>query len=59
MINFGTISTANITPRALMSPCVDEPKARVVSIAARSKVVQKNLLSGTEFPECTSHMMKL
>ena len=37
MINFGTISTANITPRALMSPCVDEPKARVVSIAARSK----------------------
>ena len=37
MINFGTISTAKITPRALMSPCVDEAKARVVAIAARSK----------------------
>ena len=37
MIKFGTISTANITPRALINPCIDEPKAQVMSIAARSK----------------------
>ena len=37
MIKFGTISTANITPRALINPCIDEPKAQVISIAARSK----------------------
>jgi predicted dehydrogenase len=35
MIRFGTLGTANITPRALINPCIDEPRARVYAIAAR------------------------
>ena len=37
MIKFGTVSTANITPRALIYPCMDEPKAIVGCIASRDK----------------------
>ena len=37
MIKFGTISTANITPRALIYPCMDEPKAIVSCVASRDK----------------------
>ena len=37
MIKFGTVSTANITPRALIYPCMDEPKASVGCIASRDK----------------------
>ena len=37
MIKFGTVGTANITTRALIYPCLDEPHARVVAIAARDK----------------------
>ena len=36
MIRFGTLGTANITPRALINPCMDEPKAMVRVIGARS-----------------------
>ncbi|MDC0214460.1 Gfo/Idh/MocA family oxidoreductase [Gammaproteobacteria bacterium] len=37
MIKFGTVSTANITPRALIYPCVDEPNAMVGCVASRDK----------------------
>ena len=37
MIRFGTLGTVNITPRALVYPCVDEPRAFISVIAARSR----------------------
>lgn len=37
MIVFGVLGTAMITPRALVGPCVDEPGARIRSIAARDR----------------------
>ena len=37
MIRFGTLGTANITPRALVYPCVDEPRAIIKVIGARSR----------------------
>ncbi|MEM7079637.1 MAG: Gfo/Idh/MocA family oxidoreductase [Pseudomonadota bacterium] len=37
MINFGTLGTARITPRALLYPCMDEPGARVYAVAARDQ----------------------
>lgn len=37
MIHFGTLGTANITPRALIYPCMDEPRARVYAVAARDR----------------------
>jgi len=37
MIRFGTLGAAAITPRALIFPCVDEPRANVSVIAARDR----------------------
>ncbi len=37
MIKFGTVSTANITPRALVYPCMDEPNAMIGCVASRDK----------------------
>lgn len=37
MITFGTLGAANITPRALVYPCFDEPKAIINVIGARSR----------------------
>ncbi len=37
MIRFGTLGTANITPRALVFPCVDEPGAFISVIGARTR----------------------
>lgn len=37
MVKFGTLGTANITPRALVMPCVDEPRAFISVIGARSR----------------------
>lgn len=37
MIRFGTLGAANITPRALVYPCVDENRAFIYCIAARDK----------------------
>lgn len=37
MIRFGTLGAARITPRALLYPCMDEPQAGVVAIAARDR----------------------
>ncbi len=37
MLKFGTLGTANITPRALLAPCNDEPQAAVHCIAARDR----------------------
>ncbi len=37
MIRFGTLGAALITPRALIAPCVDEPRAFVYAIAARDR----------------------
>ena len=38
MLRFGTLGAANITPRELIYPCVDEPGATVYAIAARDRV---------------------
>lgn len=37
MIRFGTLGVARITSRALINPCMDEPRANVVAIAARDR----------------------
>ena len=37
MIKFGTISAADITPKALVYPCADEPNAYIRCIAARDR----------------------
>ncbi|HEY5645320.1 MAG TPA: Gfo/Idh/MocA family oxidoreductase [Pseudomonadales bacterium] len=37
MIVFGTLGTANITPKALVYPCADEPRAVIRCIAARDR----------------------
>lgn len=37
MLRFGTLGVAKITPRALVNPCIDEPRADVVAIAARDR----------------------
>jgi predicted dehydrogenase len=37
MIRFGTLGAAAITPRALINPCIDEPRAGVYAIAARDR----------------------
>lgn len=37
MINFGTLGAARITPPALIDPCQDDDRAKVVLVAARSK----------------------
>ncbi len=36
-IRFGTLGAARITPRALVYPCVDEPRASITTIAARDR----------------------
>lgn len=36
MIRFGILGAARIAPRALIYPCVDEPRAEVRAVAARS-----------------------
>lgn len=37
MIRFGTLGTANITPRALVYPCIDERRAFIRCIGARDR----------------------
>ena len=37
MLRFGVLGAAAITPRALIFPCVDEPRAMIRVIAARSR----------------------
>jgi predicted dehydrogenase len=37
MISFGTLGAANITPQALIYPCINEPNATIKVIAARDK----------------------
>jgi predicted dehydrogenase len=37
MITFGTLGAADITPTALLYPCMNEPKASVTVIGARSR----------------------
>jgi predicted dehydrogenase len=37
MLKFGTLGAANITPQALIYPCINEPHAAVTLIAARSR----------------------
>ena len=36
-VRFGTLGAANITPRALLEPCRDEPRAAVHCVAARDR----------------------
>ncbi|MEZ5557661.1 MAG: Gfo/Idh/MocA family oxidoreductase [Pseudomonadales bacterium] len=37
VIRFGTLGTARITPRALVYPCMDEPRAYIAAVAARDR----------------------
>ncbi|MBD3649353.1 MAG: Gfo/Idh/MocA family oxidoreductase [Pseudomonadales bacterium] len=37
MIRFGTLGAARITPRALVYPCLDEPRATIHCVAARDR----------------------
>ncbi len=37
IVKFGTLGTAKITARGLLYPCLDEPSAEVVAIAARDR----------------------
>lgn len=37
MISFGTLGAADITPMALIQPCMNEPKARIAVVGARSR----------------------
>ena len=37
MIQFGTLGAANITPQALIYPCINEPKA-IISVMARAQL---------------------
>ena len=46
MIKFGVLGAANITPRALVYPCMDEPRAVISVIGARSRERAQN------FAEC-------
>ncbi len=36
MLNFATLGAANITPQALIYPCINEPRASILVIAARN-----------------------
>ena len=37
MLRFGILGAANIAPRALIYPCIDEPRASVYAVAARDR----------------------
>ncbi|MEM9621921.1 MAG: Gfo/Idh/MocA family oxidoreductase [Pseudomonadota bacterium] len=37
MFRFGVLGAANITPRALVYPCIDEPRAQIYAVAARDR----------------------
>lgn len=58
MIRFGTLGAALITPRALVYPCIDEPRAAIRAIAAAfdipvtdpDNIRIKMLKSTMEFP---------
>lgn len=42
MIQFGTLGAADITPQALIYPCINEPKANVAVVAARDQQLAKD-----------------
>ncbi len=50
MIRFGTLGTAKITPRALLSPCDDEPNAAVRAIAARDRARAEHFAEWAHIP---------
>ncbi|MEM7100884.1 MAG: Gfo/Idh/MocA family oxidoreductase [Pseudomonadota bacterium] len=51
MLRFGTLGAANITPRALIYPCVDEPGVTVYAIAARDRVRAAAFASAHHIPQ--------
>ncbi len=51
VLRFGTLGTANITPRALIYPCVDEPRAMVQAIAARDRVRAQSFARWARIPD--------
>ncbi len=50
MIRFGTLGAARITPRGLLHPCMDEPNAAVVAIAARDRDRAENFARWSNIP---------
>lgn len=56
MIRFGTLGAARITPRALVYPCIDEPRARIHCIAARDRDRAEQFAAAHHIPEvCDSY----
>ena len=55
MLAFGVLGAAAITPRALIYPCVDEPKAHVRAIAARDKNRASVVADWARIPDAVSY----
>lgn len=51
MIRFGILGAARIAPRALLYPCLDEPRARVVALAARDRQRAQAFAAAHHIPE--------
>lgn len=51
MIRFGTLGAAMITPRALVYPCVDEPRAFIYAIAARDRGKAEGFAKHASIPQ--------
>jgi len=51
MLKFGVLGAADITPRALIFPCVDEPRAYIRAIAARDRARAEAMARWAKIPE--------
>ena len=51
MITFGTLGAADITPLALIHPCMNEPQAKVEVIAARSREKAEGFAQYQKIPQ--------
>jgi predicted dehydrogenase len=51
MLKFGVLGAADITPRALIFPCVDEPRAYIRAIAARDRSRAERMAEWAKIPE--------
>jgi predicted dehydrogenase len=55
MITFGTLGAADITPLALIHPCMNEPQAEVAVIAARSRDNAEGFARYQKIPQVVDH----
>lgn len=51
MLNFGTLGAADITPQALVYPCINEPRATIRAIAARDQARAKGFALHHHIPD--------